>query len=78
MQTKIIEKKIPHPDKLGLCFPSGLIQIDPRQLEDDFLTTVVHELLHREFPDLSEDAVERVGVAMGKSLWKLGYRRIRQ
>ena len=58
--------------------PNGLIEIDPRQTERDFTNTLIHELLHRELPDLSEDAVIRVANKFEWELWKMGYRRIRE
>jgi hypothetical protein len=62
---------------LGHCYPSGLIEIDPRQDEQEFLNTLVHELLHREQPDLSETAVIRIADWISWELWKFEYRRLR-
>ncbi len=60
----------------GFCRPNGSIVIDPRLKTIDFLDTLVHELLHREVPDLSEDCVLGAGTIIAKELWAKGFRRI--
>jgi hypothetical protein len=61
----------------GRCMPNGLIEIDPRQGAQEYLNTLIHELLHREFPDLSEGAVIRGADRISWELWKYPYRRIK-
>ena len=61
----------------GRCHANGFIEIDPRQDEQDFLDTLLHELLHRELPDLDEQAVIRVAERLAWEMWKLDYRRVR-
>lgn len=61
---------------LGYCHDDGMIEIDPRQTPQDFLDTLVHEILHHQFPDLSEDAVLRVAPVIARTLWAQGYRRV--
>jgi hypothetical protein len=63
---------------MGRSHPNGLIEVDPRQDEQDLFDTLIHELLHREFPDLSEEAVERAANRMSWDLWKQSYRRFRE
>ena len=60
---------------LGRCLPNGFIELDPRQEPLEFLDTFIHEMLHRELPDLSEEAVERSASRMAWDLWKHGYRK---
>lgn len=72
---KITEKRL---RGLGVCHSDGSIDIDPRQKPLVFLETLVHELLHRQFPMLSEEAVEANSLEMAESLWQLGYRRTLQ
>lgn len=38
------------------------------------LTILIHELLHAEFPQASEEAVEQAGKDIARVLWSLGYR----
>lgn len=72
----IKEKKLRGP--LGLCHPNGRIEIDPRQKPREYFETLVHELLHREYPCLSEDAVEGGAINIVNSLWGQGYRKVCQ
>lgn len=69
---KITERKL---KGLGVCHPDGSIEINPKQKPLPFLETVLHELLHRQFPMLSEEAVEEASVEMAQSIWDLDYRR---
>lgn len=39
------------------------------------LEILIHEMLHAEFPVLSEEAVDRAGKELSGALWALGYRR---
>lgn len=39
------------------------------------LDTVIHELLHAEFPDLDESVVCESATDITNVLWKMGYRR---
>lgn len=60
----------------GLCdsFYSGGVQIDPRLRDFDYLDTMIHELLHREFFFLREEIVNSVATIIAKELWKRQYR----
>lgn len=53
--------------------PSGQIEIDPRQTDEEEMDTAAHEVLHSELPDLSEEAIIRVAGAVTAVLLKLGY-----
>lgn len=61
----------------GKWTSSGLIEIDPRQSEEEEMDTAAHEVLHTEYPDLSEEAVERGAGAIKAVLWKLGFRKLK-
>ena len=60
---------------LGLSHADGSVSIDPRQRPLPFLETLLHELLHRQFPFLTEEAVEDNSLEIAETLWALGYRR---
>lgn len=59
----------------GKWVSSGLIEIDPRQSDREEMDTAAHEVLHTEYPDLSEDAVVRGAGVITAVLWKLGFRK---
>lgn len=61
----------------GKWTSSGLIEIDPRQSEKEEMDTAAHEVLHTEYPDLSEEAVERGAGAIIAVLWRLGFRKLK-
>lgn len=54
---------------------NGVIRIDPRQSEDELIDTLIHELLHANFPYLDEEAVHKGATAVAQSMWEMGYRR---
>lgn len=60
----------------GRCYANGVIEIDPRLRPIDFLDTLIHELLHREFPDLRESKVTEAATIMAKELWESDFRRL--
>lgn len=62
----------------GVCHGDGRIVIDPRLKPLHFLDTLIHELLHREFPDLSEDCVTARATVMADEIWKMNFRRVLQ
>ena len=55
---------------------TGAIEIDPRLRPLDYLDTLVHELLHREFCFLREETVTAVATVIARELWEKGFRRI--
>ena len=76
---EITEKKLRaffKGDTVGLCYPDGRIEIDPRQKPADWLDTLLHEMLHREFPFLAENEVVRAANNMARSMWELRFRRM--
>lgn len=60
----------------GHCdsFNTGAIEIEPRLSDLDFLDTLIHELLHREFFFLREEVVCSVATVIAKELWEKQYR----
>lgn len=48
--------------------------VDNRLRARPRLVTLVHEALHAEFPDMSEEQVTAAGEHIGGFLWRLGYR----
>ncbi len=63
---------------LGQCdsFNTGAILIEARQTSLDFLDTLIHELLHREFCFLREEVVTEVATVITKEIWEKGFRRV--
>lgn len=73
-QIRIIEKRM--RTYHGYAFPEKLrIEIRTNQTPVEFLGTLVHELMHICFPDLSESKVDGVSRTITYHLWKMGYRR---
>jgi hypothetical protein len=52
-----------------------VIRIDPKLRGSELLDTMIHEITHAAFPDLSEDAVNRFATDAATILWNDGYRR---
>lgn len=74
IETENIDKKL-----LGTChLSSGTIRITPNQSPISFLTTLVHELLHREQTYLKEETVEEISCRIASALWNMDYRRVSQ
>jgi hypothetical protein len=73
-QIKIIEKRmrVYH----GYAFPAKLrIEIRSNQSPIEYLGTLVHELLHIAFPDMSETKIDAIARMITYHLWRQGYRR---
>lgn len=77
---QVIERKLGREKAVGQAFTfepgSGVVEIDPRQAAREYLDTLVHEMLHIEFPDLEEDRVAACSRRLSAALWKQNYRRI--
>ncbi len=80
---KIIEKPLSQKSPYrkgravwGECDPDGTIRIDSRLKPQHFLDTLIHELLHREIPDLSEECVQETAEIIAKHLWEKNFRRL--
>jgi hypothetical protein len=60
----------------GLAFPQEWrIEIDPGMEDKLALEIIVHEVSHVVCPDLSEEAVDRIGKHAADVLWRMGFRR---
>jgi len=53
------------------------LAVDPRQNEEEYLDTLLHEMHHFADPDASEDTVLERTAVFSVVLWRMGYRRIR-
>jgi hypothetical protein len=63
----------------GQCYQEiGFIEIDPRQSSKQYFGTLLHELLHFYFPNLSEKKVAQLEGEMTKIFWAKGFRRIQR
>ncbi len=70
--------KLPGGD-LGSCQDSKkaaerVIKVKRKQKEEDVLDTLIHEMLHAIFPQLTEDTVYDAANDLSRTLYKLGYR----
>lgn len=65
-------------DIYGLCEDDGKvvdITVSPRIKGKLQMDTYIHELLHAEFPEWSENEVYIRATSIANMLWKAGYRR---
>lgn len=77
-KLNIKERNLGQFKALGLYYPdSNKIEIDPRLDSEEYLTVLIHELLHMAQPELTEEAVTRVSEMLGKGVWQQGFRRIK-
>ena len=64
---------------IGLCDdPSQIgkqIKIEASLGDQELLEVLIHEMLHAQYWQLEEFAVDRAGREMATVLWRLGYRR---
>ena len=77
LKTTVVEQKLGRENAAGMAQKeTRVIKIDPRLAPLDYLQTLCHEMLHIEFPALSETKVQRIGQRFGKILWKQNYRKM--
>ncbi len=68
-------KKLGREKAAGLAYKNDrLIYIDPQQRGFDMLDTIIHEVIHCQQPDLSEEAVSDFATELADILWKCQYR----
>jgi hypothetical protein len=53
------------------------VWVDPRQDEEEYLDSLLHEMLHFFDPEGDEDEIRRRTAVFSCTLWKLGYRRVK-
>ena len=76
-KLRVVERKLGREKAAGQCrHELNLIEIDPRQDSLEYLDTMIHEMLHLEFPTLPEEQVAKIARRMSKALWKQRYRRL--
>lgn len=51
-----------------------IIRVKRKQKEEDLLDTIIHEMLHAIFPQLTEDTVYDAANDLSRTLHKIGYR----
>jgi len=78
MKITVIRRKLGKEKADGQAWHSDrLIEIDPRLTPENELETIIHEVAHIVFPDMTEDDVIRLSVATKNVLWKDGFRKCR-
>jgi len=76
MAIKVIHKKLGRQMADGLAFKDEKeIHIDERLKKKEYILTVIHELLHICFPEMSEKRVDAASKKICNELWKLKIRR---
>ena len=81
-ERRIVKRKPGSGGYYGLChFDKSLVEIDPRQTEEERLDTLLHELIHRIDWELklglTEEQVAAAGTMQKAVLWSAGYRRVK-
>jgi len=74
---KVVEKKLGREKAYGQAHDNkNLIEIDPRQKARRHLRTLVHEKMHKMYPDWSENKVDNESKHIAFFLWEQGYRKV--
>jgi len=74
---RVFEQKLGRMGAAGICdYKKCEILIDPRQCSKERMDTLIHEMIHALFSDLSERQVIKYSKLMTGVLWDDGYRRI--
>jgi hypothetical protein len=76
--VRVIRRKLGREKADGICFFDGKVHVDERLRGIHLLETLIHELLHHEFPQLSEDAVEKSSKSMAVTMYDDKWRRIEE
>lgn len=77
-KIRVKERKLGREKAAGLAWESeAIVELDPRQPEEERLDTLIHEALHVLLPGLSEMAVRGVTPRIARALWEDGWRRVR-
>lgn len=72
---KIRIKKLGREKAHGIAYTKDrVIYIDPRLTGAELFETIIHEIMHCQQPDLSEEAVLEYSKEMTELLMKCGYR----
>jgi hypothetical protein len=75
---RLRDRKLAREGAVGIAHYGAvpLIELDPRQSQKERLGTLLHELLHIVFPDLSEDQTILCEQRIASVLWSDRWRRI--
>jgi hypothetical protein len=73
---RVNKRKLGRERADGLYLPDGTIEIDPRITGKRKLVVLIHEFLHHEHPEWTEEKVEDLSEKTGTFLWKHGYRNV--
>ena len=78
-KIRVRERKLGREKADGLALEGrrALVEIDPRQGENNLLDTLLHEAMHILFPKLNEMQVRGVAARLTEILWNDGWRRVR-
>jgi hypothetical protein len=75
---RVVERKLGRHKADGLAWKEErLIEIDPRLEGEEYLLTLIHEILHVSFPKLSEIEIIGKSREVATVVWSQGYRRIK-
>lgn len=62
---------------MGVCYRSlRLIEILETLESNEYMDTLIHEMLHYYVPELSERRVEKIATEIAMALWERRFRRI--
>lgn len=77
-KIKVRERHLGREKADGLSWEEdALVEIDPRQTEQDRLDTLLHESLHILIPKLNEMQVRGLSKRLAPLIWDDGWRRVR-
>lgn len=71
---EVIVRKLGRNNAWGQYTPDGKIEIDPRAKGKTKLRVLIHEYLHHEHPEWTEEKVDDLSRKIGDFLWKQGFR----
>lgn len=77
-RVRVVRRKLGRERADGICFFDGKVHVDERLRGIELLWTLIHELLHHEFPQLSEDAVDKAAKSMATTMYDDKWRRIEE
>ena len=76
-KLNISEAKLGQNQAFGMCWKEKRkILIDPRLPADLYLETLIHELIHAEFPELVEERVEKAAAYIAQGVWQQNFRKV--
>ena len=74
---KVVHRKLGRERAHGM-YLNNVIEIDPTLAPMRYLIVLIHEYLHNIQPEWSEEKVDAEGEALGRFLWKQGFRKVQQ